>query len=222
MLFKVAWVQTAALLVCTGLFAGQSYKEIMKFFTKLTSTAIRTYREDSLVHPDIVVCHDKPFDSDKQIITKEEFERHSKTAEDTFFLDGFMPPLNTSLVSVESVYTIWVGRCFLVRIAPSVDFSQWIGLAIRNMSGVHISLLSRHQEVCVKISMCPSAYPTFNFARDIAEFWLFAQKRVYPKKYCAKQNHKVKENTVNDYEHAITIILAGSARATPGTTSTPA
>ena len=47
--------------ICALLFAGQSWKEIQKFFLNLRSTGISVQVDPGIEYPIIVVCHEHPF-----------------------------------------------------------------------------------------------------------------------------------------------------------------
>lgn len=129
-------LQVVVFAVCLTLFAAQSYREIAKYFTKLTSTAIRTDNDLRPRHPAVCVCHKVPFKEDRLIINRSEYEERSWSLNETFKLELFQPSLNASKFEIDEIRTLWTGTCFLIRYNENVTFDEWLAVSVRNTSAV--------------------------------------------------------------------------------------
>ncbi len=94
--------------VCLLLFLMQSYREIHKYFTNLTSTSLRTHREYNVTFPILVVCNRRAFRTDDYILTFDDYAAAVFTYDETFRNESFYPSTlmrdeRTKITAIDSV-----------------------------------------------------------------------------------------------------------------------
>jgi hypothetical protein len=161
--------------VCLTFFCLQSFQELEKFASGLTSTAISTYTDDNLGYPYIAVCSRKSFKKNQFVSTAEMFDNN------TYNYDEIMnPELSDSnkyvkINLVSTVRTTYRGRCYLFK--ADAKHSSWIAFKVRNPKQVVVDLLSKSQELCVIMDECNVEYPGINPTQDETAVSITAKKK---------------------------------------------
>jgi predicted regulator of amino acid metabolism with ACT domain len=102
-------MKVAITLICMALFGIQSSKELKKYFSNLTSTAILTHNDESVGYPTIVVCSKQGYKKSQFSQTLEMFDKNAYSYQDIFFNGSFYPENMTNVMVIHTFNRV---RCF--------------------------------------------------------------------------------------------------------------
>ncbi len=170
-------VSAATFCCCVLLFILQSYREVNKYATGLTSTAMSTYINTEIRYPPMAVCATRPFRERKRSVDKVTFEANTLGIEDIFFYDNEHISPNETFELTPFV-TFYVGRCFFIRVNASVRHTSWVMLGFK--VPVRLYFLLAGQEICIITSECNFNFNSILPADDYSSIQLNVEKRTWP------------------------------------------
>ena len=135
-------------LVCVIFFVLQSYQQMHKFFSNMTSVSTRTMKDEAVRIPNIIVCLEEPFKTNKYPKSLEEFYNITYSADEVFYKlsDEF---------KVTSIAT-WEGMCFLMRrrngYDPKSDHTEFF-MAFNITKHIKVYFVDKGQELCLKYGL---------------------------------------------------------------------
>ncbi len=143
-------IRVALFLLCLGLFLLQSYQEMLKYASGVTSTAISTFIDNNVSYPIMAVCASKVYREVGRITTMERYLEMTYTAEEIVMLDKLEP--GREYFNISSWYTYHYGLCVLLRPHETIHYTDWV--KIRAKLKVKVFLLAEHQELCLVMADC--------------------------------------------------------------------
>ncbi len=114
---KALLLRGALGLGCLALFLAQSYREVLKYTSGLTSTAISTYVDEGMVFPDAVVCARNSYKRQGLVTGFEQFVANTYSMSEVFGGENgtFFPP---DSFNATEIHTYFFGRCYLLKASP--------------------------------------------------------------------------------------------------------
>ena len=129
-------------LLCVTFFVLQTYQEMEKFFSNMTSVSTKTVKNANVRFPTIVVCLDEPFKSNKQYPKSlEDFYNITYTIEEVFYT---LP----DDLEVTSIATFFSGMCYLLKRAKESDINHY-WLEFRIAKDIRTYFVDKGQELCL-------------------------------------------------------------------------
>jgi hypothetical protein len=179
---KTYVVKIILVAVCLALFVAQSYRELAKYATGLTSTAIYTENDDDPGYPTIVFCGVDAYKQADFIDTIEKYEENTQSYEDIFAENTTG---NGCHFTVRPISTLFNGKCFLVdfEMAYCDENVWWRNIRVNEPSNVTINLIARHQEICIILGDCSEEYIRINPFDGTTAISVTAGKRIWPARY---------------------------------------
>ena len=135
-------------LMCVTFFVLQSYQEMEKYFSNMTSTSTKTVKNANVRFPTIIVCLDEPFKTTKQFPKSlEEYNNISYTFDEVF---DYLP----NDFKVTNIAT-WVGMCYRLKRA-TVSNQNFIYFSFKIAKDIKIYFIDKGQELCFEygLQMC--------------------------------------------------------------------
>ena len=165
--------------VCILLFVLQSYRELGKYFSRMTSVAIKTEAVEDLRYPSIVICLEEPFKSARYPKTLEEFSNVTYSADEIIFPHDYWPTVEEGL-ELSEIATFRFGKCYLWEVAKNWTYSRWIGMKLRSRKRVQMHFLEKGQHLCITYGYCNEQYDSITLEKDFYEVYISATKNVRP------------------------------------------
>ena len=133
---------------CFLLFTLQSYREVDKYFSGMTSTAVRTETNPNLPFPTIVICLKDPFKRHKYPVTLEEYRNLTYSLGEIIDTDNTIPNISHGLV-VEAIATHFNGMCFVLRAPEDWTYPEYVFIALKTNKTLHVYFVDKGQELCI-------------------------------------------------------------------------
>ena len=163
--------------VCLGLFFAQSFKEMQKYASGLTSSAIFTYQDENLTYPDIVLCHKEGFKTNNFDDSVESYINNTYYYDEIVKSGSHRP---RDAFNVTEFYTYIYGRCYLLEPNPKYKYVDWMMLHLLNPSKTTMYIINKGQEICLIIGECNNKYQVIDTEYDAFSVYMTARKEVRP------------------------------------------
>ena len=176
-------------LFCLSLFLAHSYKELEKYGTRLTSTAIRTDTDGAgIAYPNVVVCLKMPFRRKGYVTSRQQYERMSFDRSEVFSWIQEQPmSLNSTAATatVTPVETMWHGRCFHVAIDRGVSYNKYVAMGLKvSPKKANIYLLQENQQLCLVVGYCNvQVHALTSITGRAVTAQIKARKKIWPKRF---------------------------------------
>ena len=131
-------------LVCVIFFVLQSYQQMHKFFSNMTSVSTRTMKDEAVRIPNIIVCLEEPYKTNKYPKSLEDFYNITYSADEVFY------KLSDDL-KVMSIAT-WEGMCFLMKRRNGSDNTRFF-LTFKMTKHIKVYYVDKGQELCLKYGL---------------------------------------------------------------------
>ena len=180
LLLKVSIMAT-----CFLLFTLQSYREVEKYYSGMTSVAMRTETNQKLQFPTIVICLKKPFKREKYPVTLEEYRNLTYSLGEIIDTDNSIPNISQGLV-VEEIATIFDGVCSVLKLPEDWSYPKHVFVALRTNKTHQLYFVDKGQELCILYgSQCGKNVRTGRFEMQMTDMGsivarLKVEKRVQP------------------------------------------
>ena len=133
------------MLSCVIFFVMQSFGEMEKFFSNMTSVSTRTVTDLKIRKPTIVVCLKEPFKIGKYPQTMDEYRKLTYSFGEIF---AKVHPGESEGLKVTDIATYWYGMCFVLEVPDTWDAELTLtfntGFVPMNMYYV-----DKGQELCI-------------------------------------------------------------------------
>ena len=133
---------------CFLLFTLQSYREVDKYFSGMTSVAMRKESNQNLPFPTIVICLKEPFKRHKYPVTSEEYRNLTYSLEEILDTDNSSPNISQGLV-VEEIATYLNGMCFVLRVPEDWTYPKHVFIALKTDRILHVYFVDKGQDLCI-------------------------------------------------------------------------
>jgi hypothetical protein len=144
-------VKVALTLACMALFGAQSYRELKKYFSKLTSTAVSTQTDKNIGYPTIVICSHQGYKKNIFALTTEMFVKNTYSYHDIFVNGSFSPD---NMTNVKVIHTFFNGRCYVITGNANLTYKDWMKFQVHDLKKVTISIVQKDEELCVIMGIC--------------------------------------------------------------------
>ena len=131
-------------LTCVILFVLQSYQQMDKFFSNMTSVSTRKVKDVVVRIPNIVFCLEDPFKTKKYPMSLQEYHNITYSAHEVF---KYVP----DDLKISSIAT-WEGICYLFRRNPHSDETIF-EISFKITNNMKIYFIDRGQELCFKYGL---------------------------------------------------------------------
>ena len=141
--------------ICIILFVIQSFREVDKFLSKMTSVAVATEVYNDVPYPNMVVCPREGFKEASFPRTTDEFV--NLTYSQTEIIEYVADHRGNYFVDINmtEIATILHGMCVLLEIPDDLGYGNW-GLILSTYVSTQIYLVERGQELCIAYGACPN------------------------------------------------------------------
>ena len=140
---------------CIILFVIQSYREVDKYLSQMTSVAIATEVHNDVLYPNIVVCPRVGFKEAAFPKTTDEFVNLTYSPNE--IIEYVIEKRDNHYVEINmtEIATITHGMCVFLEIPDNLAHSNW-GLELSTYVSTQIYLVERGQELCIAYGECPN------------------------------------------------------------------
>ena len=149
-------IRVAIATVCVILFIMQSYQEVDKYLSKITSVATRKEVIDDIPFPRIVVCPIDAFKEGSFPKTTEDYVNATYSSDEIIEHITIYDTYHSEKIKTTEIATFGNGRCVLLEMPENLGHSNWnLHMSMHVPSSLYI--VGRGQEMCLKYVFCPSS-----------------------------------------------------------------
>ena len=148
-------IRVAIATVCVILFIMQSYQEVDKFLSRITSVATRKEVINDIPFPRIVVCPIDAFKEGSFPQTTEEYINQTYSSDEIIeHISIYDGDHSEKIENFTEIATFGFGRCVLLEMSENLRHSNWdLHMSMHVPSSLYI--VERGQELCLKYFFCP-------------------------------------------------------------------
>ena len=102
----------------------------------------------------------------------------------TYSLGEIIVPeaLNSSQLTVETLYTRYDGRCYRLIVSDKVSYVDHVSFDLRNPREVFLVFLEPGKHFCISFGYCHRALAYQHLSNAVTEFILTPEKKIWPPK----------------------------------------
>ena len=139
---RLKFYRISLFILCLAPVIFQAYQEFKNYSEGLTSSAISTEVIPGVNYPDVVVCKKSPFRASANWTMVAD---HQSWDEATYALGEIFVPesINSSQMTVETLYTRFDGRCYRVIVHDNVTYNEFISFDLRHPEEVYLVFVTQ-------------------------------------------------------------------------------